>query len=354
MRRGHFSPDDPVLPMNYPGFVFRTLVDEGHSSRALLDGTGLTEQRLSDPAFRCGFAPLRRFFLNAIDTTEDPHLGVTLGRRFEPTYIGLPAYTAMNAATLSDSLSVLARFFFLTFPAIDFAVDAGGSARDAGTVAIRLRPKIPLGDIAYFASMSALVACNGLLRSILRTEQAALRAEAVGSRPDGWDAVAERVGFPISFGAADNRLVIPDTLLGARLPAADPINHTRLLALCEAFAAESPFETTTVSRVLAFLDADGNLKAPMAATAAALGYSERGLRRQLQRSGTTYRTLVEEVCARRAQNLLMRSGLPVQTIAYDLGFDTPSNFARSFKRWTGTTPTAFRGGRHGDEGAGQN
>ncbi|NJK33418.1 MAG: AraC family transcriptional regulator [Deltaproteobacteria bacterium] len=40
--------------------------------------------------------------------------------------------------------------------------------------------------------------------------------------------------------------------------------------------------------------------------------------------------------------------MPIKTIAHTLGFDTPSNFTRSFKHWTGTSPSAFRRHAHTD------
>jgi AraC-like DNA-binding protein len=350
MIRTMVSSTNPMMAMTYPGFVFRALRSDGHDAKALLEGTRLTEERLSDPVFRSDFPPLRRLFLNAMARTGDPHLGVTLGRRFEPTYIGLPAYTAMNAATFGDALAVLRRFFFLAFPAIEFIVDADPADPPAGASTIRLRPMIPLDDINYFAATSALIACDGLLKAILRRERVVLRAEATGRRPVDWAKIAGTVEFPIDFEARDNTLVVPRTLLNMPLPATDPINHKRLLALCEAFAAETRAKPTPVRQVLEFLASDGNLKAPLSAAATALGYSERGLRRQLERAGTTYRTLVDDVHARRARALLTETALPVQTIAYDLGFDTPSNFARCFKRWTGASPTAFRERRDGEVG----
>ena len=79
-----------------------------------------------------------------------------------------------------------------------------------------------------------------------------------------------------------------------------------------------------------------------AEAAAALGYSERGLRRYLERSGTSYRKLTEQVLDRRAREMLANSALPIHVISHELGYETPSNFVRSFKRWTGETPKAFR------------
>lgn len=349
-----FSPDDPALPMNYPGFMFRTLREEGHDADALLAGTGLTPSHFNDPTYRTGFWPLHRFVKNAIAESGDPHLGVRLALRFEPNYIGLPAYAAMNAARFRDALEVVNRYFFLTFPAIEFTYADIARAPKPMEAAIRVRPKLPLHDIAYFVLSSALVMCEGLCKAMLRRSRVASRAEVTIDEPNGWSAIAPLVGFPVRFGASENRLIFPIDLLDQALPGADPINHTRLIGLCAQYAAEVAFKTTVINQVIEFLERERNLGTPLAIAAAALGYSERGLRRSLERSGTSYRRVVDEARERRARDMLANTSLPVKSIAHDLGFDTPSNFARSFKRWTGATPSAFRKSRHSAGETGQN
>ncbi|MGF1511778.1 MAG: AraC family transcriptional regulator ligand-binding domain-containing protein [Myxococcota bacterium] len=342
-----FAPDDPALPMNYPGFVFRTLCEDGHDAEALLAGTGLTPVLLHDPNFRTGFAPLRQFFLNAMEQTGDPHLGITLAQRFEATYVGLPAYAAMNAARFKDALGVLGRFFFLTFPAIDFRFPDLSPELERGAAAVCLRPKFPFEDITYFGMSSALIACNGLFKAILRAPRVVSYGEMTTSEPEGWAEMSAGIGFPIRFEAREHRLVFPAELLTQPLPASDPINHLRLLELCQKLAVEADYETTLRSRVLSFLEKGRNLAVPLSEAAAALGYSERGLRRHLERSGTSYRDLTDQVRESRARELLAGTAQPIQAIAHALGYETPSNFARSFKRWTGVTPTEFRAAQRG-------
>jgi AraC-like DNA-binding protein len=348
-----FSPDDPALPMHYPSFVFRELCKDGHDAQTLLHDTGLTEAHLKNPHFRCAFEPLRRLFLNTLELTGDPHLGITLALRFEPGYVGLPAYAAMNAPCFRDALDVLNRFFFLTFPAIEFTFPDTNAVKHDGEAAIRLRPNLPLGEIAYFACSSALVGCDGLCKSILRRDRVTVRAEATVPTPFEWSATGDRAGFPIRFEAVENRLFFPEALLDQPLPGADPINHARLIGLCEAFAAEMAYETTLVGAVTAFLEKDAGFDTPFSDVASAIGVSERGLRRHLERSGTSYRKLVNEIRERRAREMLGQGKRPIQAIAYDLGFQTPSNFARSFKRWTGVSPKAFRDGHSGRGNGGQ-
>lgn len=337
-----FTPDAPALPMNYPSFVFRMLREEGHSADALLANTGLNASHLGDPHFRSGYQPLRQLLLNAIAETGEPHLGVRLALRFQPTYIGLPAYAAMNAPSFEAGLAVLSRFFPLNFPAFDLSVVDGPSTQPAEEAALRLRSKFPLIGLEYFSFSSALIAINGLLQAMLRVDTVALRAEMTADQPEGWQGIDPTLGFPVRFQASENRLVFPAELKSRLLPGADPLNHERLVALCEAAASEASYLATPVTQVTSLLEDAQTYRLPLSEVAARLGYSERGLRRDLERCGTSYRKLVDQIRLQHAREMLLNTTLPIQTIAERLGFESPSNFGRSFKRWTGITPKAFR------------
>ncbi|MDX2272730.1 MAG: AraC family transcriptional regulator ligand-binding domain-containing protein [Cyanobacteriota bacterium] len=353
MMQKHFAADDPAIPMNYLGFVFRTLGKDGYEVEALLAGTGLTAEQLEDPNFCCDFWSHRRFYKNAIALTNDPHLGAKLAQQFETNYIGLPAYAAMNAVCLGDALKVLNRFLFLTFPAIEFTFRDEEVKSQTGEVAIRLRLKLEFGDIAYFVLCTSLVICDGILRQILRAPQAVSHAELTISEPEGWVDAASFLNFPVRFNALEHHLFFPADLLHQPLPGADPINHKRLVGLCEQFAAEASFETTVDIQVVTFLKARHNLGVSMSEVAAALGYSERSLRRQLERCGVSFRKLVDQVRETRARWMLANTSKTVEAIAYELGFNTSSNFARSFKRWLGVTPGEFRDGQRARRPIGQ-
>lgn len=343
-----------MLRMTYPGFVFRALSKEGYDPAKMLANTGLSAADFSDPKFLTELPPLRQFFLNAIEQTGEPHLGIRLAQQFEASFIGLPAYAAMNAATFSDALAVLNRFFFLAFPAIEFTFRDKDAATQPGEFAIRLRPKVPLGDISCFASTSALVGCERLCSAILRTSDPVLRAELSISKPEGWARVQGELGFPVRFEAQEIRLYLAEVLLNRVLPGADPLNHPRLLNLCEKVAEGLQAEETPVGKLTAFLQEGENLALSISQVAAALGYSERSLRRHLENSGTTFRQLTNAIRERRARGMLSNPAITIQTIAHELGFDTPSNFTRSFKRWTGLSPSAFRQTQNETDSSGQN
>jgi len=63
---------------------------------------------------------------------------------------------------------------------------------------------------------------------------------------------------------------------------------------------------------------------------------------QAEKEGTNYLDLLDLVRKEAALNAVTNSRQSITEIANDLGFSDPQVFARSFKRWTGTTATDFR------------
>lgn len=341
-----FTAETSALPMNYPGFLVRCLLDDGYDIEALLAGTNLTSDQFFDPYARMDFETLRRLIRNALQLTGDPHLGLRIAKRFEAHFIGPPAYAALNAPNLRAGLTVITRFMRLTFPALEFEVAEQAKGAEAGLADVQVRYLFPTNDLSYFVNGGALVALNGLLMKMLELPIVATRAEMRLSMPAGWAEIASQVsGIPVRFEATFNRILFPAELLDQALPCADPINHKQLVTLCEGMLANVNYDSSPTRKVQMFLERDPTLASSLSDVATALGYSERGLRRKLESSGTTFRALKDEARYERAYSLLLNTTRPIQDIADQLGYDSASNFARSFKRWTGQSPNAFREAR---------
>jgi AraC-like DNA-binding protein len=80
----------------------------------------------------------------------------------------------------------------------------------------------------------------------------------------------------------------------------------------------------------------------MDTVARALGLSARSLRRRLASEGTSYKTLESDALAIVAKQLLQDERLSIRETAREMGFSETTAFYRAFKRWTGTTPGAYR------------
>ncbi|MFT6310402.1 MAG: AraC-like DNA-binding protein [Porticoccus sp.] len=73
-----------------------------------------------------------------------------------------------------------------------------------------------------------------------------------------------------------------------------------------------------------------------------LHVSESTLQRHLSKEGNRFQSLLDQVRYRLAGEYLEGTNLPVAEIACLLGFRDAANFRRSFKRWSGTTPSLVR------------
>jgi AraC-like DNA-binding protein len=73
-----------------------------------------------------------------------------------------------------------------------------------------------------------------------------------------------------------------------------------------------------------------------------LHLSLRTLQRKLRDEGTSYKELLDETRRELATEYIKNPHVSISEITYLLGFSEPSNFSRAFKRWTGSSPSAFR------------
>ncbi|MEU5696063.1 AraC family transcriptional regulator [Actinosynnema sp. NPDC020468] len=80
------------------------------------------------------------------------------------------------------------------------------------------------------------------------------------------------------------------------------------------------------------------------AVAGRLGMSPATLRRKLTAEGTSFREVREQLLRDQAVASLVRGGESVEELALRLGFSEASAFHRAFKRWTGSSPGAYRTG----------
>jgi len=77
-------------------------------------------------------------------------------------------------------------------------------------------------------------------------------------------------------------------------------------------------------------------------TASALHLSLRTLTRRLAEEGTTFQAIKDELRRDAAIQRLTKSDTPIAVIGQEIGFEDRNTFYRAFKKWTGSTPGAYR------------
>jgi AraC-like DNA-binding protein len=124
---------------------------------------------------------------------------------------------------------------------------------------------------------------------------------------------------------------------------ADAFLHDTLKALAGKLHLARPGDSSVERALRARLrDALAQGRADAARMAVLLGVSERTLQRRLTELGRSFSDVVEDFRREEAARLLARPGMHLVEVAGRLGYAEQTSFTRAFRRWTGTTPGAWR------------
>jgi AraC-like DNA-binding protein len=153
---------------------------------------------------------------------------------------------------------------------------------------------------------------------------------------------------PVTFESARNAFLMPEGWEERRIALQPNYAMEILGAHAEGLLERLDGAASMAGRVEAMLVpmlASGKVGA--AAVAATLGLSEQTLYRRLRAEGATFGGVLESLRRKLAVHYLGDKKLSAKETGYRLGFADPAAFSRAFKRWTGSSPAAFRQGGNG-------
>lgn len=329
--------DTTALPGAYVVQVADMLVPWRVSSEQLLSAAGLTREQLSEPTFRVPLTLANDLLARAIELTGEPALGLLLGSQMKVSHHGYIGFAAMTAKNVGEALLIAERFAPLRSTAVDLRLTVEDEA--AALTLVFDTELEPLRQTALLA------VCVGLLQMGLAITGKALtgRAELIFPKPDYFDRFLPMLGDNVvAFEQPANRLVFPSEFLELPLVMADPIATRLALEQCERELSALGEQAQLVGRVRRLLESSREGFPAQEAVADALHMSPRTLKRQLAAQGTTFSDVLDEVRLEKALLLLGNRALGVEQVADRLGYSDVANFTRAFRRWTGTTPTAYR------------
>jgi AraC-like DNA-binding protein len=319
---------DPVIP------VLDLLADFGVRAEDAFAGTGVSAEDLV-PGRHAGFGALLAMLDKAAALTGREDLGLLIAARHRLDMLGPAAPVMRAAATLGQALS-------------DFVALQPRNSSGSAFYLHRHQDQVFLGYGLYDPGLLGTPILYDLTlavgsRVISTLTQGAIRPRGYLSmrpgprEPRRWAAL----GAPIRFGQTETGFYLSPADLATPLPTADPGARARMLS--EFLAAPAPVPEAWTHRTrhaLRGLLLEG--RSGMPDVARSLGVSDRTLRRALAREGTTFESVRDSVRLTMARDLLVMSRLSVADLAHTLDFATPSAFIHAFRRWTGTTPVAWR------------
>jgi AraC-like DNA-binding protein len=271
------------------------------------------------------------------ETSGDPCFGLHLGELRHGLPTGHVLFAVMlNSPTVGHALRRYCRYHDIMADVVQPRL-----VEDGAGATITLEPAVGL-HLQHVECIFSVVA--SIVRHLARGRFEG-RVCFSHPRPGAVEEHRRLLGPDVRFGQPRDAITIAGPLLAAPIPSADP----ELLELLEPYARrvadrvgpDNPW-SGRVERALRTSLCDG--KPSLARIARELAVSPRSLQSRLGEEGTTYQQLLDRVRRELATFYLRETQLPLLDLAFLLGYADQSAFNRSFRRWTGSSPSSYRGG----------
>ncbi len=322
---------------SWPLMIWRALEGAGHDPVPVFRRAGVDPALLHQAGARVSVPRLGRVWDEATALGVAPCFGLAAAAQWHPTTLHALGIAWFASPTLAEAFRRLADYTAL----LSTAVSARFS-RARESYLFTIAPCDPAMRVPVEAVHAAIAIVVKLCRMSLSPGFAPRRVLLRHAACDCSAPLTEFLACPVEHDAPYHGLLLPVAELDRALSTA----NMELLTSAEAMIANH----------LAALDRDdivGRAKAEILrqlpsgtfseeSVGKALNLSLRTFQRRLRDAGTAYRELLEAVRRDLALQYIANPRLSITEISYLLGFSEPSSFARSFRRWNGTSPSAVR------------
>ena len=308
----------------------------GADAEKVFRRAGLDLEEIKDPTRWVHQEQYRRVLDLASEATGDDCFGLHVGAGFDLRNYGILGYAALNSETLGAAATSLVRYFGVMRQGARFTLKVEAETASIRFQVVKGSPEVPRHE----AELALARLCKGI-RDIVGPRWAPRRVHFAHHRQSGLAEHECFFGIEPRFGMEANRLVLDRADLQRCNPAADQRLYQILENRLQALLPEQDQDDLIfkVREEVAEALAEG---AALNAVAKRLGLGARTLQRRLRECGLAYNDIVEQMRQQEAYRHLRHEELQISEIAFRLGYSEVSAFDRAFRRWSGTSPLAFR------------
>jgi len=316
--------------------VCMAIDDKGVDSTQLFTLAEISPDVLNNPEGRIPVSKMSRLWELAVDATGDEAFGLSVPRFVQPTTFHALGFSLMVSATLRDAWQRTQRYYKVVSDVLDIHIE------EYETESALCYVTIPGKGYAKEAIDAFIATMVNLSTEISGGSAQPTRIEFERVEPANRTRFETAFPCDIYFGTGRNQIYFTNEDLDRPLATAnrdialknDEVVQSYLSRLLKQSLAKQVTEKIIISLSMGEPNQE--------VIANSLHMSSRSLQRKLKEETTSFRQLLEDVRKDLAKNYLACSQQSVIEIAYQLGFQDPSNFTRAFKRWFSLSPSAFR------------
>jgi AraC-like DNA-binding protein len=268
-------------------------------------------------------------------------LALAVASRYVPGDYGLMGFVAMASPSVAEALEQLERFLCL------WTDEPGCRVHGEGRIVVRYRT--PMVDRPGLRRANEAMLAEILHAGRYLTKKPIAPREVTFQHPaperSGRDAFDSFFGVPVRWEAAATVMTLAPEDLALPLAPLDPLLGDFLRKLAGAALTSHGEHSSLLAGVRRLVAEELQRGLPrIEVVARRMGVSERTLRRRLREEGTSFRSVIDQTRADVAESYMRDRRLSLSEVSFLLGFSEASAFARAFKRWTDSTPGAWRQG----------
>jgi len=270
--------------------------------------------------------------------TGDDCFGLHLGERFNPKNIGPLIYVVLNAPTIAAGFENAARYMKIHNEALRVSLRVDGdhaylehALADMGIPSTRQNE-----EYGMTVSLNAI-------RLIAGSDWSPQEVRFAHELQNQTSEHLRIFRAPAVFGCETNALVTPREFVDRQVPAADQRLYPILKRYIDRILSEMPREDSFLASIRKAIAEELRDREPkLARVAARLALGTRTLQRRLKEYGVEFKTIADDTRRRLALKYLTDREHTLTEVAFLLGYSDVSAFNRAFRRWTHSTPTAYR------------
>ncbi len=316
------------------------LSDMGVDPCRVIAEAGLDSALFDDPENIVPFADAGRFLALCAASTGCEHLGILLGENLGLDVLGVVGRLAQHASDVGSALRNAILYLHLHDQG---AVPALWVSGDRAMVAYRIcQPDVPGTEQIYDL---AVAITRNVVKALAGSGAEPSEARLHRARPRDIEPYRRVLRTRVLFGEEYPGVLFPASWLERPLRGADALVHQEIMREIEALEAKGAGDLATqLRRVLRRMLLGGACQGDtcLERVADLFAIHRRTLNRRLRAQGTTFKALVDETRYEVARQLLRDTRIPVAQVAAALDYSDPASFDRAFRRWSGTTPSAWR------------
>jgi AraC-like DNA-binding protein len=324
---------NPDISIHFAQVITRRAAERGLDPEALCEAAGFSPALLHNPQMRMTPSQLGALMREVWHELDDELAGFGAA----PQRFGcfpLMARQMVDSATLGQALRYSCRFYNLTSHALRWDMVDGPRA----VLTLQL---LDYGvDPDHFLEEFILLIWHRFSNWLVGERIPLLQTRFRFSQPA--HAEEHRLMFPgpVHYEQEVTALYFDGGWLEAPIARSREELSLYVQRLPDEWFIKQTFEGSVTERVMSAIEESGH-SLTLERLADRWHMSRRTLHRQLQREGTSFRRLSEQLRRDRAVALLLEGRCQVREIAHRLDMTEPA-FSRAFKQWTGMTPLAYR------------